>query len=259
MDQDKTPEPENESPKPEGDAAQSDAQQTPKKSGFTSKLGNKKLWITVLLIALLTAGLGWGGYQYQQKANRADELGQQVETLEQTVADRDTQLAELQAAPEGEAQEAEPADPCATGSSYTADVGNFTITLDDPYVIIRDLDAGFEGGPATRLALASCIDGETNVFDSPYQRDVNILANPQISATDLRSSYESQNGTLTADGTVDVDGVTADKYTQDALFPTTLIFFDRAGIGYQIEASGTPDNFNPLLNDLTGDWEFTGS
>lgn len=254
MDEDKSQAPKTDATETDTPGADSAA---PKKTGFMSRFGSKKLWLVILPLVLLAGGLLAMTYFHQQKAMRIDELNDEVSLLQQAVADKDSQLAELQT-DEGDAEEtdADTTDPCESGSAYTADVGNFTATLDDPFVIIRELDAGFEGGPATRLSTASCIDGETNVFDSPYQRDVNILANPQSSAADLRSAYESNSGPLTADGTRDVSGVTADKYTQDALFETTVLFFDRDGIGYQIEASGTPGEFNPLLTDLVEDWEW---
>lgn len=228
---------------------------TAKKNGLN--FGSKRLWLFIVPLVLLAAGLLTTLYLYQQKAARSDELSEEVVMLQESVTLKDQALAELEGAKGSDGGQIEPAgNECSQGSNYTADVGNFTVTLDEPYVIIRELDADFEGGPATRLLIASCIDGETNVFESPYQREVSILANPQFSADELRNSYESSNGTLTSEGTVEVDGITANKYSLQGLFEVNVLLFERNGIGYQIKASGTPDEFNPILNDITSDWQF---
>lgn len=249
MDEDKSNMSADQPETPEGEQSTPD-----KKSRF--RFGNKKLWLVILPLILLAGGLLWATYQYNQSASRADELSEEVALLQQAVADKDEQLGQLAPAEAGEQTEPGASQDCSGGASYNADVGKFTVQLNDPYVIVRDLDAAFEGGPATRLSIASCIDGENNVVDSPYQREVSILANPQASAADLKTSFESNTGALTAAGTVDVDGVTADKYTFSGLFEVNVLFFERDGIGYQIEASGTPAEFNPLLSDITDDWEF---
>lgn len=258
MDEDKSQSEENEKLENDTDEATEQStptESTPKKNGLN--FGSKKLWLFIVPLVLLAAGLLTTLYLYQQKAARSNELSEEVAMLQESVTLKDQALAELEGAEGADGEQTEPAGgDCDQGSSYTADVGNFTVTLDDPYVIIRDLDAAFEGGPATRLSIASCIDGETNVYDSPYQREVSILANPQSSADNLKSSYESNNGTLTSEGTVDVDGITANKYSFQGLFEVNVLFFERNGIGYQIEARGAPDEFNPLLTDITSDWQF---
>lgn len=221
---------------------------------------SKKALLTGILAVILVGALGWVGYQYREATRQIDSLEQQIATLDATIAEN----AETEEAPADEADEADTADDsdvapaaaCSSEASYTAEVGEFTIMLDEPYVIVRNLDAGFEGGPATNLQIASCIEGETGVFDAPYQREATILANPSATAADLRSSYETSSGALTADGTVDIDGVTADRYTQDVLFSTTVLFFDNDGIGYQIEFVGAADVIDPLSDDLLDDWSF---
>ncbi len=147
---------------------------------------------------------------------------------------------------------------CAGGSAYTADIGKFSIELDTPRVIIRDLDAGFEGGPITSLEIGTCLADVANVVDTPPTAEVKILGHPASSSSDLRSAYESRAGmALAADGTITIAGVTANKYTLDGLFQTTVIYFDNAGIGYEIELSDTNDTTNAILADVTSDWTFT--
>jgi hypothetical protein len=216
------------------------------------KKRSKKGLLVIILLVVLLAGAGVLGYFTYQKTDRANKLGADVTRLEETIATKDARIAELL---EGGGTTA---GACGSGTTYTADVGKFEVTLDSPYAIIRDLDAAFEGGPATNLSVVSCIEGQTNVFDNPPQNGVSVLANPSSTAADLRASYESRAGTpLTADGTIAIGGVTADKYTLSALFETTVVYFDNDGIGYQIELADTNTTTNAILTDLTGDWSFT--
>src|SRR5690606_36294877 len=128
------------------------------------KVGSKNLWLVIMPLLLLAAGLLAMTYLYQQKATRVGELNREVTTLQQAVADKDAQLAELQ----GESgEETTAADACSAGANYTTDVGNFTLALDAPRIIIRNLDGAFEGGPATVLDIATCLEDEDNVYDLP--------------------------------------------------------------------------------------------
>jgi len=150
-----------------------------------------------------------------------------------------------------------PSPDCTGGSTYSADIGHFTIALNSPRVIIRSLDAGFEGGPITSLEIGSCIVGEDNVVETPPTAKVTILAHPSSSSADLRASYEAQSGSLTVSTTVTIDGVVAQKYTQDGLFLATAIYFDNAGVGYEITLSDTNATTQAILTDLITDWVFT--
>lgn len=149
-----------------------------------------------------------------------------------------------------------PVTDCTGGSDYSADIGNFSIDLDSPRVIIRNLDAGFEGGPITSLETGTCIEGEDNVVDTPPTAEVKILAHPSSSSADLRASYEAGSGALTASGNVTIDGVAAQKYTLDGLFVSTAIYFDNAGIGYEITLSDTNTVTQATLTDVISDWNF---
>lgn len=228
------------------------------------KIWSKKNLLIIVPLVVLAAGAGVLGYLAHQQSDRASSLAADVTQLEETVATKDTRIAELldanaDAVPDDDEDDSStPAHACDSGTTYTADIGEFEITLDSPYAIMRNLDAAFEGGPATSLNIVTCLDDETNVFDNQPQHEVSILANPSISAADLQSVYESNAGnSLNADGTITIDGVTADKYTLDGLFLTTVMFFDHGGIGYQIELASTNDTTNAILTDLTDGWSFT--
>lgn len=243
---------------PESENAEVDiktAQNVPEEAQKSPNPTNKKPKAIVILLVVLVFGLlGALAYLYSDRSNSTSNLETEVAQLKQAAIDVASATGIKDAIP---IEEVEVVTPCSEGSNYTASIGNFTATLDSPYVIIRNLDAGFEGGPITSLNVASCLVDETNVYDSPPQSEVSILAHPANSSTDLRTSYESLNGSLTADGTVVIDGVTANKYVASGLFNTKVVYFDNAEIGYQIELSDTNTTTNAILTDLITDWSFT--
>jgi hypothetical protein len=158
----------------------------------------------------------------------------------------------------GEEGEDESATGCSGGSVYKADIGNFVVTLSDPNVIVRTLDANFEGGPITKLSIGRCLAGATNVVDAYPTNEVTILGHPASDAATLRANFEAQWGSpLTAGGTVTIDGVTARVYTGDGLFSTKLLYFDHGGIGYQIELTDSNATSEAILTDVIADWSFT--
>lgn len=212
-----------------------------------------KKWL-ILLIVLLLVGLAALGFLYFRSTEDVSRQAGEISDLK-------AEIAAIESADTG--SEAPAADPveanCAGGSSYEAEIGKFSIDLDNPRVIIRELDAGFEGGPITRLAIGSCLVDENTVVDSYPTDEVTIIGHPRLSAAELRSNYESSLGGagLTADGSVTIAGVAADKYTFSGLFDVTVIFFDNDGIGYQIELAHTGDTTNAILDDVIDDWAFT--
>ncbi len=213
--------------------------------------GRDKLVLSVLLVLFLLVIIGLcllymnSKQKISEHSSEVASLKARISTLESSVLADDTGVS-------GESVN------CSGGSAYTADIGKFTIELDSPRVIIRALDAGFEGGPITSLEIGTCLVDMTNVVDTPPTAEVKILGHPASSSSDLRSAYESRAGmALAADGTITIAGVTANKYTLDGLFQTTVVYFDNAGIGYEIELSDTNDTTNAILADLTSDWIFT--
>lgn len=208
----------------------------------------------VLVALLLIGGLAAVGWLYYGSAKKVRDQKALISTLEERLRDAGVSLPEDLDLGEDD----EPAASCAGGSSYAADIGNFEITVSSPNVIIRDLDAGFEGGPITDLAIGRCVAGETNVVDDYLLDQVNILAHPAADAAELRANFEAQWGSpLTAGATVTIDGVTAQTYTGEGLFMTKLVYFDHSGIGYQIELPGTSATAEATLTDVITDWSFT--
>lgn len=215
---------------------------------------NKVKILCIIVAVLLVGGLAAVGWLYNDSAKKVRDQKALIGTLEERLRDLGVRVPADDIEPVEDAAAAT----CSGGSSYSADIGNFMVTVSNPNVIIRDLDANFEGGPITDLAIGRCVTGETNVVDNylPYQ--VNILAHPAADAATLRSGFEAQWGSpLTAGATVTIDGVTAQIYTGEGLFTTKLLYFDHSGIGYQIELPDTNPTSEAVLTDVIADWSFT--
>jgi hypothetical protein len=244
-----TPGPENLEPDTINDIT---AAETPPTSPNPNKA--KLLKVVVCIVAL--GLIGSLGYLYTDKSRRNNDLAVENAQLAESIAASASAEVEIETTVDALA-EVEVAESCSEGSSYAASVGKFTVSLDSPYVVIRNLDEAYEGGPITNLNIATCLPDESNVYDSFPSSKVSILAHPASTSSQLRTSYESSSGSLTADGTVTIAGLTADKYALSALLETTLYYFDNAGIGYQIELSDTNTVTNAILADLLADWVFT--
>lgn len=218
------------------------------------KKSSKKLTILLIIVAVLVLGavtmISW---LYLDSVRT-------VSNQHVVISDLQKQLKDLgMPVPGGVVSEiAEGSPSCSGGSAYSADIGNFDLTLSDPNVIVRALDANFEGGPITQLSIGQCIAGETNVVDAYPTREVKIIGHPASNSATLRANFEAQWGSpLTSGGTVDIDGVTAQIYTGDGLFASKLLYFDNGGIGYQIELTDTNPASEAMLTDVVSDWSFT--
>lgn len=213
---------------------------------------NKILFAAVaaLLIAAFTAG-GWLYYNSNQTVRDQKVL---IGSLQKRLKDLGVDIPAIPGIEEAEGDGAA----CEGGSAYAAEIGKFTVTLSSPQVVIRNLDAGFEGGPITDLTIGRCVADETNVVDAYLLNKVNILGHPALDSATLRANFEAQWGSpLTLGAPVTIDGVAAQTYTGDGLFTTKLVYFDHAGIGYQIELPDTNATSEAILTDVLSDWSFT--
>lgn len=224
------------------------------KPGKINKSRPNKIQILCIVgAAVLVSGLAVLCWFYYESAQKVREQKALISTLEERLRDLGVRVSDV-IEPEDEADAAA----CTGGSSYSADVGNFEIAVASPNVIIRDLDANFEGGPITDLAIGRCVEGETNVVDDYLLDQVNILAHPAADAATLRANFETEWGSpLTPGAAVMIDGVAAQTYTGDGLFSTKLVYFDHNGIGYQIELPGASATAEATLTDVISDWSFT--
>ena len=218
--------------------------------------GKKKMLIMLVVVVFVLSLFGGAGWYYFDASKKADDQKARISELEGRVSDllarlTDAGLEVPDVVPDVDGD-------CSGGSSYSADIGNFGITLSDPNVVIRSLDGGFEGGPITSLNIGQCADGLDNVVDSTPTTEVKITAHPAATSAELKTIYESTLGSaLVADSTMMIDGVSADVYTFSGLFDVKVVYFDNAGIGYEIALSATNATTEAILTDLTADWNFT--
>lgn len=210
---------------------------------------NKIIYLVagVLLVAAFAA-LGWLYYGSTQKVADQKAL---IGRLQKQLKDLGIEIPGI---PDAGGDSAA----CEGGSDYSADIGKFAVTVSSPRVVIRNLDAGFEGGPVTDLTIGQCVTEETNVVDAYLLSKVNILGHPAADSATLRANFEAQWGSpLTLGAPITIDGVAAQTYTGDGLFTTKLVYFDHAGIGYQIELPDTNTTSEAILTDVITDWSFT--
>lgn len=212
--------------------------------------GKSRLLYALTVILLIGGGaIGW---LYYGAARTVREQKVKIGNLEERLKDHGIAL------PAGGGADDEAAAACEGGSAYSADIGNFAVTLSNPNVVIRNLDANFEGGPITDLSIGRCLTGETNVVDAYPLHKVNVLGHPAADAATLRANFEAQWGSpLVAGAPLTIDGVAAQTYTGSGLFTTKLVYFDHGGIGYQIELPDVNTTSESILSDVTTDWSFT--
>jgi len=198
-------------------------------------------WKRLVLIAVgivLLATVGTLGYLYWMERENTNKLQTQLDQKQSTKSQPTT-------------TEQKPSDPQA---KYSANVGKFTLTLDDLYYIIVDLDGPFEGGPATRLAVAVRNDeGEQTVYSAEHSR-ITVDAYPLDSG-----SYDSRvQAALTnyPDNkklpSTKVDGVNAESYQLTGLFTDQKLFFVKNGIFYEITAYSSDANQGVLSEVIKG-------
>lgn len=222
----------------------------------TDRKDRRKVRSLYALVAILLVGtVAAVGWLYYSSARTVREQKTQISSLRAQLKEHGIEVVVDPEAGDGDADEA---GACDGGSAYSADIGNFDLTLSDPNVIVRNLDANFEGGPITDLTIGRCLEGATNVVDAYPTYKVNILAHPAANAATLRANFEAEWGSpLTAGGPLTIDGVAAQIYTGSGLFDTKLVYFDHAGIGYQIELPDSNATSEAILTDVTSDWSFT--
>ncbi len=154
-------------------------------------------------------------------------------------------------------------EPVSTTSSYTADIGKFSLSLKD-YVIVRKWDGAFEGGPITSLSIGQKSTSGTNVIDNKNTQKVDIIAQP-LNGLSFEEWYQSSLTDAAVEGPTDItiDGVTTKQFTSNLLFNTKQIFFQKAGIAYSITAEdvgdveGNDSVAQKMLGAVIANWNFT--
>lgn len=215
---------------------QYDVSHAPTPHVFKVKKSPAKTIIAVILILLLAAISGYLGYMYLQEKDNANNLQQQLNSAQsQTTAESDSS---------GQQQ------PQASDFSYSAEVGKFTLTLPNKYVIIKNIDGGFEGGPVTDLEVA--LNGsQPGIIDSSYSP--NKVMSTLKQGSDLSTYINNRNqefADVNEQNVVTVDGVEAKVYRLGGLFDINRVYFEKGDNFYELE-SLAPEPQNELSEALT--------
>lgn len=143
-----------------------------------------------------------------------------------------------------------------TSATYTATVGKFKLALEN-YVIIKQHDGGFEGGPITSVSIGTKSTSGTNVVDYPTLRRVDVQAQPLVGS--FNDFVTNRIDSLGAPDTSELAGITiegeaARVFQVDGLFTGKYIFFQHAGIVYTFIAtdSSAPDTQTMLTAVIDG-------
>jgi hypothetical protein len=188
-----------------------------------------KIILTSLLIILLAVGCGYLGYLYLQEKDNANNLKQQVNKLKSQTSVPESNSAEVAVQAENETV------------SYTAEVGKFTLTLPKDYVIIKNIDGGYEGGPVTELEIGEATSNPGVIIGTEGLTTFKIRAIPNQGG-DLESFinevlYDWPKDQQTEKETIKIGNINAKVIGVEGLSVSEYIFFENEGINYYIELS----------------------
>lgn len=139
-------------------------------------------------------------------------------------------------------------------TSYSAEVGKFTLSLPADYYIIREQDGGGEGGPLTRVAVGKKHDQGVSVVDASSHQKVSVSAYPM----ENRGSFRDQvNNELYQDNYKQLDSVpmpgassTAEVYEIYGIGDARAYFFEEAGIFYVIDVATWMPETQEVVEDV---------
>jgi uncharacterized protein YxeA len=195
------------------------------------------LSLAILLVVILVVL----GYLFIGEKGKVDDLNNQLNSLnsseETTPTKNDTQKTEQTSQ---------------TKTTYTAEVGKFTLTLDPTYTIIKNLDGGFEGGPATRLQIGTPVNTGTNVVGAPLLLTVSIEAVPQGNNpnfnTYVSNSLSDREATKQTNTTV--ASKTAQVYKISGFGESKEIYFQNNNIYYKIAVEEITEATQKVIDDV---------
>ena len=223
--------------------SQNEAIKQPKKSNKT------KVFVWIIILVLLAGNVALG-YLYYTQSKEVTDLQRQLESAKQVKEEPVTDANATNTAK----------------TSYTATVGKFSLSLPDNLVIIKKLDGGFEGGPATILQVTQVLDKEKGVVgsDNPFS-EVKITAIPTANfegSEGLNSFMESLlEGTsmseLESKPDATIDGVTAKVYGFNGLSYVEWYVFENNGNYYGIEVVGADQEpSKTIIKEVIGGFTF---
>jgi hypothetical protein len=198
--------------------------------------GNSKpAWIVAIIMAL-TAG-AFGYLYFTQDTATSPPDGQAIdETADQNQTEDEVSL-----------------------TIYQAEIGKFKLNLADDYGIVENLDAGFEGGPATSIELGTVSNDARQVVITNPAQAFTIFARPESGAT---LANNSRTAALEADELTErqADITFADTparvYRGDGLFIVKHIVFVKNGIVYEVTMLNEDQTQADMLEAVESGWNF---
>lgn len=207
----------------------------PKKASNTKRLFTLLSLLVLLVVAALLGYLYWT----ERESNRTLQA-----ELNQTDKSDNTSSPAI-----GPAQ-----------ARYSAAVGKFTLTLPSQRYITVDLDGGFEGGPATRLAVGTVSDKAEQTILSPAHARIDIEAYPLSTwSYEDRKASEIDGLDAVKQSPVTVDGVSAESYQLRGLFTDQKLFFTENDLMYIITAGNIDVETNgvqTMLDEVVKGFKF---
>lgn len=214
------------------------------------KSPTKKILVGILIFVLIGA-CGYLGYAYYQEKDNANNLQQQLNSSQSQQSNQQESTEEQQTQ--------------ADTVSYSADVGKFTLTLPNKYMIIRTIDGKGEGGEATYLNIgtktdiAGVVDDGTSAGISGYK----IVADPKVKFGDaftlndyIAVVLSDQIDQKTEKEKVTIGGVEASHFIVDGFGQDQYLFFTKDNNYYYISAIGVGSHSDSKLNDIVDGLKF---
>lgn len=183
----------------------------PNKSGKKAMLA----WIVATVMALAAGGFAWLYY-----TNDAEPTAEQTATTDQ--------------ADDGQTAEDSTAE---TKTVYEAEVGKFALDLASTYAVVENLDANFEGGPATSVQIGQVAADTPGVVTTNPGQAFTIFARPEAGATlasNSRVDALEDNELATQQADTTFADTPARVYQEDGLFVVRHIVFVKNDIVYTI-------------------------
>lgn len=204
-------------------------EETHTKQQLPAGVAKKRVFVIasiVLLVATIALGALWLTEKGKTK-DLTDQLNQLMDNqliLEPTT-DEESATKEI----------AEPENTCKGGSSYSAEIGKYTLELPPDFVIIKNIDGGFEGGPVTSLYVAKCNEEGINVVDNYVVNQI------EIQTSKIYDPYQVEEGSTELDP-LTIDGISAKVYSYNGLFTELSIVFEKGNKRTVIQATGVDND-----------------
>ncbi len=197
----------------------------------------KWLWPVVVLLLL-----GGGAYIWWWQQQNVDSLNSKINDLNGQI-----EILSIVEQPQPVVND--------STSIYTAQVGKFTLKLDD-YAIVVLHDDGAEGSPLTKLLIAEP-SAPGVVKSNMYEKAELTAVQYGLHNTTFEEAVKMRLDTsYTKLPSVTIDGVTAEVYKVEGLDYTKKVFFGKGEILYDVELTFTNEKTDKMLEAIIKGFTF---